>query len=221
MDYKTYCKKNRIDPRNAASAKMFYFYKEAEAASTDCNIKKEPMYANCTTAMINYNANVGYDVFLAPISPQDKPCASVPCAKNKGNNPMYVDNDKHLESSKINYLTDRAATSYSKKRGDMITTFNLDTPAVPATPELLVEAITSGKYQIKPKAERNQYDRVTNQIIWRSADIKADQAGYEKALTDLQVVYTDIKDSIAVGTPADAMTKIKALDAWTPTVGNA
>lgn len=211
MDYKEYCKKNKIPPGNQASAKMFYFYKEAEAASTDCNLK-ENMYT------INAVEAFNQMVCLAPITSQDKPCASVPCAnKNKGNNPMYIENDKHIESSKINYLSDRASTSYSKVRNGLFATFNLDTPAVPSTPELLVEAITKGNFQVKPKAERNQYDRVTSQIIWRSPDVKADQAGYDKATEELAILYQDVKDIIAIGTPAEALAEIKVLDAWTPT----
>lgn len=227
MNYKEYCNKNKIPFDSPASAKMYYFYKEAEAASTDCKMK--PMNINQTyAAAVEMQLSNNYLSF-APITPQV--CcttAPVPCAKTvaicnlkKGNNPMYIENDKHIESSKTNYLVNRASMSYSKKRNEMFEVFHLDTPEVPRTPELLVEAITSGAYQIKPKNERNTYDRATNQIIWRSADIKADQAGYDKATDELSAFYRDVQDTIVVGTPVEALAKVKALDAWTPTMGNA
>src|ERR1700743_2523228 len=45
------------------------------------------------------------------------PCQTAACNNKQGNKPMYVDNDKHIESSKINYLTERLESSfYTKER---------------------------------------------------------------------------------------------------------
>jgi len=83
---------------------------------------------------------------------------------------MYVDNDKHIESSKINYLSDRLSQVFYSKKDDLFVQFHLDTPQAPQTPEELIEKITKGDYTLPPKAERNRYDRPVGQIIWRSAD---------------------------------------------------
>jgi len=57
--------------------------------------KKEKMNIVCENT--SFNEMICYPS-LAPCTPQV--CNPVPC--QKGNNPMYVDNDKHIESSKIN-----------------------------------------------------------------------------------------------------------------------
>src|SRR5216684_2019374 len=56
------------------------------------------------------------------ISPQ---VCTAPC--QKGNNPMYVDNDKHIESSKINYLTDRASYVFYHKQNELPAKFGFQT----------------------------------------------------------------------------------------------
>lgn len=146
------------------------------------------------------------------------PCQMAACNK-QGNKPMYVDNDKHIESSKINYLSRRADGSYYTAYSKIDDAFNLRKPKVPETPEALVEAITSGNYTIVPKDERSTYDRVTNQIIWRSPTVKADPDGAKAARTALQALYQTARDAVMVSTPDVALAAVQALDTWTPTAG--
>lgn len=161
------------------------------------------------------------DFNLAPF-PVAAPCQMAECktvkqkySPNKGNNPMYVNNDKHIESSKINYLNDRLNNSFYKKEEEMVPLFNLNTPKVPDTAEKLVAAITSGDYTIKTDSDR-KYLQAVDQITWRSPSIVPDQAGYDAARASLIDLRQTAKDTVAVGTPADALTAIKAIDAFVP-----
>lgn len=173
--------------------------------------------------------NISYDTaitsyWLGPLNPQV--CTSVPCAKmdtcpQKGNNPMYVDNDKHIESSKINYLSARAANvQYGKEQG-MRKTFGLVDDYAPETAAELVKRIQDGKFLLKDDSKDKTCYDPTRFIKWRDPAVKEDQAGYKAAVDALGKVYQDTKDTIAIGTPAEGLAAVKALDAWTPTVGTA
>lgn len=131
---------------------------------------------------------------------------------------MYVDNDKHIESSKINYLSDRASRARFTAYDNINETFNLNLPKAPKTPEALVDAITSGSYTILPKEERSRYGALFDAIVWRAPTVKADEAGAEAAKKVFDVLYKSAQDAIMISTPAEALTAVQALDAWTPTV---
>lgn len=146
-------------------------------------------------------------------------CIPYDCKKQKGNNPMYVNNDKHIESSKINYLSDRASNVYYAKMSPLDKTFNLDRPRVPETAEDLVKAITDGNFSIKPKDEQSSYHRATDNIIWRNPSVVADRDGYTAAVKSLDAALQDTKDMIAIGTPAEGLSAVKTLEAWTPAAG--
>jgi len=45
-----------------------------------------------------------------------------------------------------------------------------------------------------------------------------DPVGLKAASAALQVVYQDTKDTIAIGTPAEGLAAVKALDSWKPVV---
>lgn len=143
-------------------------------------------------------------------------CYNIPTPK--GNNPMYVDNDKHIESAKINYLSDRAATARYAAQDKITEAFNLSYPAAPKTPEELVAAITAGNYTITPKTERNRYHNAMENIVWRAPTVVADPDGAAAAKKVFETLYKSTQDAIMIGTPADALTAVQALDAWTPTV---
>ena len=157
---------------------------------------------------------------LAPFN-QPQVCNTVPCAKPKGNNPMYVDNDKHIESSKINYLSDRAATVQYRKEQDARKTFGLVDDMAPETAAELVKRIQDGKFILKDETKDKNVYEPARYIKWRDPAVKEDTAGFRAAVDALAKVYQDTKDTIAIGTPAEGLAAVKALDAWTPTVGTA
>jgi hypothetical protein len=158
-------------------------------------------------------------VSLAPTPSQDQ--YKVPCQEVKGNKPMYVDNDKHIESSKINYLNDRRENLFYSKRADLQKQFGLVDDEAPITANDLVKRIQDGKFVIPTDKGDAQNYEATRFIKWRDPAAKKDQAGYDAAIKQYAVANQDTKDVIAIGTPAEGLAAVKALDAWTPTVGTA
>jgi hypothetical protein len=139
---------------------------------------------------------------------------------NKGNNPMYVNNDKHIESSKINYLTGRLDNSFYAAECKIPPAFHTDTPSVPKTAEDVIAAITAGNYTLKDKDSR-RYCYPLDQIIWRSPSIVPDPKGAEAASKELKSLYQTASDTIAIGTPAEGLAAVQKMDTWTPTVATA
>jgi hypothetical protein len=202
---------------------MYYYYLETFEASTD--IKKDDM--NFPTTSINgLKANwmiMDECVSFAPCPPQ---ACTVPCAKpaykepNKKEKTMYVDNDKHIESSKINYLSGRVENIYFKKDAELRKQFGLVNDESPETAVEMVKRIQDGKFIIKDEyKDKRTYGDAARYITWRDPAVKEDQAGYKAALKAFDVAHQDARDTIAIGTPAEGLAAIKALDAWTPTVG--
>lgn len=225
-EYKDYCRKNKLEMGSPQSAKMYYYYKEASEASTDFAKKEDMDIFNMTVTegtgwIIATDFTNGFS--LAPIAPQDcaKDCssASVPCAtKKQGNKPMYIDNDKHIESSKVNYLTSRAENVYYDQERNILKAFGLVNDEAPSTATELVKRIQDGKYVVKAEnAERIVFDP-TRYITWRDPAVKEDKEGAKAANVVLRKLLTDTNDAIAIGTPAEGLAAVKALDAWTPSV---
>lgn len=208
--------------------KMYAMYKEASHASDDFN-QKEPMNT-CPMSTCN-SITVGHvtkfkqslssgDPFtnffqFAPLSNQPQVCQEVPCAKPKGNNPMYVDNDKHIESSKINYLNGRVEGIFYQKDRALEKQFGLVSDPRPSSAKELVDRILAGKYVLPDgdAATKSRYEP-SDAITWRDPAVKKDAAGYEAASAVLQKVRTDTIDTIAIGTPVEGLVAVKALDAW-------
>jgi hypothetical protein len=195
---------------------MYYFYKEAQAASTD--MKDEMSYT--TTATVNANW-----ISFAPMTYPQVNC-TVPCAKpaynepNKKEKTMYVDNDKHIESAKINYLYDRANSVFYKKADELPRLFGLSDDAAPRTVSDFIKRIQDGMFTIKDESKKDvegYFYRPIEGIRWRDPSVKEDTAGHKAAMEALNTAYQDTKDTIAIGTPAEGLAAVKALDAWTPT----
>lgn len=188
--------------------------------------KKALQAANSNTGYVAWTNQYYLDqtVSFAPLQAAT-PCNTAECntvvecyPKEIGNNPMYVENDKKIESSKINYLVDRSVTIMYAKKDLIQETFNLRKPQAPATPEALVDAIVKGNYTIPPKNERCVFDRAINQIVWRAPTVVADQDGADAADKVLSALCKSTQDAIMVKTPEEGLTAVQALDAWTPTV---
>lgn len=160
---------------------------------------------------------------LDSFAPYDEPqvCNSVPCqVKTKGNKPMYVENDKHIESSKLNYLNDRLANVGYEKDYSLRKTFGLVNDDAPQSAEDLVKRIQDGKFILGDNAKKQNYDPV-RYITWRDPSVKKDEAGYEAATKDFRKASKAAQDVVAIGTPSEGLAAIHSLEAWTPTVGKA
>src|SRR5258708_5960176 len=88
--------------------------------------------------------------------PQPPQACTVPCkvmdypsGPNKKEKTMYVDNDKHIESSKINYLSQRLENLYYKKDVEARKLFGLVNDEAPETATEMVKRIQDGKFVIK------------------------------------------------------------------------
>lgn len=216
MDYNTYCRKMGLNRSKTQSRTMYKYYLEAREASAD--IKKDEMY----TPVFGMNAIYSVSTITPTqvCTEMKKLCPSVPCQEKNGKT-MYVDNDKHIESSKINYLQDRAQMAYYKAAGKLPKTFGLENDAVPETPLELVKRIQDGKFVTRKETEDKKSYEPARFIVWRDPSVKEDKEGYAVAEKALGEVHKDTRDAIVIGTPAEGLAAVKALDAWTPTVGNA
>ena len=176
-------------------------------------LSKNNFYDECTSlAPCNYNP-----YFI----PQEVPCQT-DCVKQsiKGNNPMYVDNDKHIESSKVNYLTSRGENSFYSKMDGLSKLFGFGPFDSPDSIQEFIDRIVAGKFTIKDpskKDTKNFYYRPMEGITWKDPSVKEDQVGYDAAKAALTSLWQDTKDTIAIGTPVEGLAAVKALDAWTPT----
>lgn len=194
--YSQYCTKFKLE-RSLKSKKMYRMYCETIAVSTDC-----------CAAMPTYpiNANLSF-------APCTTIAGSVPCQKKETK--MYVDNDKHIESSKINYLTQRADNLWYTQHDKLRKQFGLIDDDAPQTAQEIVDRITSGKYVLKVDTkDKKNYDPV-RYISWRDPTVKADQAGFDAAMKLFEKAKQDTMDIIAIDTPMNALAAVKALEAWT------
>ena len=210
----TLCKKEAI--------KMYNDYLEAANASTDMNNYVTVSNATTTSAFDIWSN----PVYFAPIPQQacTVPCAPVPKCTQKKEKTMYVDNDKHIESSKINYLSDRANSVFYKKADELPKQFGLSDDAAPRSVSEFVKRIQDGKFMYKDETKKDTegyFYRPYEGIRWRDPSVKEDNAGHKAAYEALSAAYQDTKDTIAIGTPAEGLAAVKTLEAWTPTVGKA
>lgn len=112
--------------------------------------------------------------------------------------------------------------------------FNLDAPKYPATSQALLDAFKSGAFEVdQAKVDKNakllelddedRYDDEDDFVGERFYGIKftglpvPDQKGFDAAKAALEALKVDTKRSIMVGSPADGLAALKALEAWTPT----
>lgn len=210
---------------------MYNDYLEVSKASTDMNNYVTVSNATTTSAFDIWSN----PVYFAPIPQQ---ACTVPCkpdypydmevakkvSPNKKEKTMYVDNDKHIESSKINYLNDRASQVFYKKADKLPKQFGLSDDAAPRSVSEFVKRIQDGKFMYKDETKKDTegyFYRPCEGIRWRDPSVKEDKDGHKAAYDSLSAAYQDAKDNIAIGTPVEGLAAVKALEAWTPTVGKA
>ncbi len=217
-NYTDYCWDLRLDPNAKQSMKMYKCYKEVSRASTD--IKKDEMKPNYPWPVATVNTNwmiVDECCSFAPNAPtQEK---SVPCQKKEKT--MYVDNDKHIESSKINYLSDRLDGIYYTIDGRLKKQFGMVNDPAPETAEDFIKRVQDGKFVLNDETKKKNVYDPSRYIVWRDPSVKEDTEGFKAAKKQYDEAARKVRDTIAIGTPAEALEAIYKLEAWTPTVGNA
>lgn len=219
MNYSTFCKKNSLTA-SPQTKRMWRMALETIEASID--IKKEPMDTITMNEVFKCKFN------FAPLVTQDCNGTPVPCTQpaakacpTKGNNPMYVDNDKHIESSKINYLSARVDQISYQKINDFRKLFGLVDDKSPDTATALVDRIQAGKFILSDETKNKPTYDPDRYIRWRDPAVKEDKAGFAAAEEAFEKAKQDTRDTIVIGTPAEGLVAVKALDAWAPTVGTA
>jgi hypothetical protein len=112
--------------------------------------------------------------------------------------------------------------------------FNIDAPKYPKSSQELIDAFKNGKYTVdQAKVDKNTkfyaeqldevYDDEDNGIYKRFYGITftdlpiPDHKGWEAAKTAYRKLVKDTERKIMVSSPADGLTALLALEAWTPT----
>lgn len=226
--FKAYWRKFCPTANREIARSMWNDYREVAMVSTDYVAKDhEDMFNYPEVAVVTGYIKAGTSFTLAPLQAAT-PCNVAECndgcyniPKAKGNNPMYIENDKKLEASKINYLNERISIVAYQKNDDLPKTFGLTDDIVPQTPNEMVKRIQDGKFLLNKETEdKKVYDPV-RYIRWRDPAVVEDKAGYEAAVKSLHTASQDARDSVALFTdidPKTALDAVKTLEAWTPTM---
>ena len=148
-----------------------------------------------------------------------------------------VEQKTDLQSQR-EYLLDRwgdveRSFTYGNLHDKMRTAFNLDADPTPKTSRDLVDGIKSGKYKLDEEKAKLQDIAVAQEHgyelpngVWVSSHdmtfamnwngISPDRVGYETARDAFKGNLKAAKDTIMIGTPADGLTALQALEALTP-----
>jgi hypothetical protein len=192
---------------------MYKQYLEVKEASTD--MKEDMNTWNLPgVGVMTYAANVSVCTDCPP--PAVK--CMVPAQKKEKN--MYIDNDKHIESSKINYLSSRIEGIYFKKNEALHKQFGLVNDEPPETAVEMVKRIQDGKFVIKDEhKEKRTYGDAARYITWRDPAVKEDKDGYKAAMKLFDVAHQDARDAVAILSPDAGLVAVKDLEAWTVPAG--
>lgn len=168
--------------------------------------------------------------------------------QKQGNNPMRVTETSATvsvaaavsdESKQRDYLLSELdeAVRYSwkdSKYAELRKQFNIGTPTVPETPQALLDAFSTGAFTVDQKkvdrATKYAKDGLEDEddseypgsrfygITFTGLPV-ADRKGYDAAVAAYEKAKKDTKRAIIVGSPADGLTALLALEAWTPATG--
>lgn len=135
----------------------------------------------------------------------------------------------------LSQLQDYTRNSWrdNSKYSELRKMFFLDTPRHPENASDLLDAIKNGKYTVDEKklAARKKYDETAEReecyddsdefySVWFGVTFtdfpKADRKGYDAAVKDYEKVSKDTERKIIVGTPAEGLDALLALEAWVP-----
>lgn len=164
------------------------------------------------------------------------PVDTVP-SKKKDTNPMRYDSvtvapainieakaAPDADAVKRKYLNDRLYMVRGNFRNAMQDKFNYYGSAAPKTYKQLIEKITKGEFKLDEKRtkkidfyveDNDWYGNSFDGIIW-TGEGAPDRDGYNAVIELFEVEYKKTQDTVAIGTPAEGLAAIQALEAWTP-----
>jgi hypothetical protein len=166
--------------------------------------------------------------------------------QEKGNNPMRTTYEsttanavitaaKSDEAIQREYLINRldasACSWRNPKYAELREFFHLDDDSTPKTAKELIDAIKSDKFTLDEKKlkrlEQDSEDLDDDDddfdsrfygpfygIIFEGP--KPDRKGYDKAIKEYSKAREDARDTIMIGTPAEGLAALKALEDWKP-----
>lgn len=165
--------------------------------------------------------------------------------EQQGNNPMRIETNSATavvsavrsdEAIQRDYLMAEFSrlTAYDQKFGELREFFNIDAPKYPKDTQTLIDAFKDGKIVIdQAKVDANtkllsgeggrSYDDADDYVGGRfygltfTALPTPDYKGWEAAKEAYEALKTATKRKIIVGSPADGLAALEALEAWTPT----
>lgn len=198
------------------------------------------LLGNCTAATLTYEVSV-----LTPIcgygwSKQEKGNNPMRVEYNTPTASASVINSKSDEAYQREYLlTEFAGTERTwtdPKLVELSKLFNIGAPTIPMTPKALLEAFQNGKFTVDEKkvarAEKarngglddDDYDDFSDQDYYSLfygitfTDLpKEDRKGHDAAVKEYAKLKENTKRKIIVGTPAEGLDALLALEAWLPT----
>ena len=103
--------------------------------------------------------------------------------------------------------------------------FNLGVSTRPKSYKDLIEKITKGQFKLDEKRTKkidayieadDFYGSYDDGIIWL-ADVMPDRYGFDAAIKAFDKLVQAAKDTVAVGTPAEGLKAVQALEDWQPT----
>lgn len=163
----------------------------------------------------------------------------------QGNNPMRIDNTtatayvtaaKSDDATSRDYLLSRLSLYEgwrNPKMPELSTFFNLNEDGRPKTYLQLIDAIKNDKFSLDDKAVK-RLKRLQDNLDAEDEDFdeeygygpffgliftdfpKSDRKGYDAAVKEFEALMKATKDTIMVKSPAEGLTALQVLEAWTP-----
>lgn len=172
--------------------------------------------------------SIAYNSFSIPMSNLvanqcNAPCGGPTSPVAKKGKPMYdcydcCEQPSH-ENRQLSYFQNRVDSIQYTKRTELRKMFNLDDDAAPTTGQELLDRITAGSYILCTAEEmKNSYysHLATSWFRWKNPAAKEDQAGFDKAETELRKLSNKTTDIVTVGDSAQILAAIDALEAFVP-----
>jgi len=231
MNYTKYCKLNNIDPKDVLSSKMFWFYKEAEVASTDIK-KKSDCLAPLPKAVPSSPCPRGGGIECHPTV-----CDCWNVTQQEGKTPMRYNDNYASASASVQaqpsdtavqrdfLLSELAKADYPKDK-ELRSLFNLYVDNTPKTYKDMIAIIQAGTYTIDPKIakqiesglEKDEdfcYGGPMHGIIWPGP--VSDYDGFNVASVEKTKQFAAAKRIIMTDDAKAGLAAIQAFEAWLPT----
>lgn len=195
---------------------------------------------NCTTAATPCVAELPYGYFLGEEVLQQKGNNPMRVEYNTPTASASVINSKSDEAYQREYLLTELdiitrCTWRDAKYAELNKLFRISTPSNPTSSKALLDAIQNGKFTVDEKklARAEKFDSDPDDFDFDEDDgtglgnlfygitftdyPKPDRKGYDLAVKEYEKAKDNTKRKIIVGTPAEGLDALLALEAWLPT----